>query len=118
MLRHDPHSASNALFGAAAMFLGPAATDWVFAGFQPELYDWIVVGGCAFLVAMAAWARRQPLLPSAISLIVVVGWFAYLSSRGVLPRPIDWILEATCLLLIGFALLSSILSRRRTAIRE
>jgi len=111
MYQRDQHFSSNALLGAAVLFLVPAALDWLFRGFSLERYDIIIIGGCAILIVLAFLARRWSLIPSILSILLVGSWISWQFWLGIAWRPIDWILNVSCCLLVTVALISSIIAR-------
>ena len=70
MYTKDKHLPSNAILGAAALFVVPGVLFWWIHGFRFDVIDWLRIGGTAFLVGMAVLARWRP-LPPAITCVVV-----------------------------------------------
>lgn len=97
----DKHPSSNAILGAAIIFVVPAFLYWSIHGLQFDEKDWLRVGGCGFLAAMAAWARCQPVPPAIICLaayVALAGLQLYLGAPNLFI--VGMVLGATLLLLL------------------
>ena len=66
----DKHPTSNAIIGSAVLFLVPDLLYWWIHGLQFRENEWLRIGGCLFLIAMAIWARWKPLPPAIICFVV------------------------------------------------
>ena len=111
-------TSSEALVGAAVLFLVPGFLRWPVQGIQWNAADVFLMGGAVFFLAMAAWARWTPLLPAAIGLAVFGLYFAVQYFSGGTPlcsrwRWIWWILYLTIAALLFVGLTTGIRATRQ-----
>src|SRR5262245_8443982 len=89
------HQSSNALIGAAVIYLVPGLLHWSIDGFRGELGDWIYAGGSAVILLMGIWARWSPIVPSIIGAVLCVAFLSLQARRIANWNLILWIINAT-----------------------
>lgn len=106
---------SNALIGAAIVYLVPAIMYWSIRGFEFDLFAAVSLGGCALLIAMGSLARWTPLAPAIISAAIYALNLAWLWKDVPAWNPISWILHGAIVMLLIIAVASSIRHVRNAA---
>jgi hypothetical protein len=99
---------SNALIGAAIVFLVPGLLYWSIHGFNFEFNDWFYLGGFALFISMAVWARWSPLVPTLIGAAFYILFLA-LQVRDIANwRLITWIIHAAITVLFAIAIVAAL----------
>lgn len=107
-------TSASALFGAAILHLVPGLLFWPVAGISWDVNDIVRIGGATFLVVMAIWARRSPLLPVVISTVLYCGYLAMqLFQSGTISSLLPWIVQGTVLLVLFVGLVNGVRSIRQ-----
>jgi len=110
-IKSDTHATSNALFGAAVLFLGPGLISWPIFGLRFDFADCLLIAGSSFLLGMGIWARFTPLAPATISAAAFVTFMGWQLVHGRLGGLVLWILFGTIFLLLIVALASALRKR-------
>lgn len=108
------NTSASALVGAAVLHLVPGLLYWPVAGISWDVNDIVRIAGTAFLLAMAVWARRSPLLPVAISAVLYGSYIAMQVIQGTTTsswRP--WVIQGPVLLLLVVGLINGVRAIRR-----
>ncbi|MBN1912270.1 MAG: hypothetical protein JW818_21295 [Pirellulales bacterium] len=110
-------TSSQALVGAAVLFLVPGFIRWSLWFIPWDTNDLILISGSVFFLVLAVWARWSPLWPAVIGMVAYGIYFAkqYHDGIPICPRWqwIFWILNATIAAVLLVGLLSGVRATRQ-----
>jgi hypothetical protein len=112
MLKKDRSPTSNAILGAAVIFLVHPLIEWSIEDPTFDLVDWFWIGRLSSLIVMGIWARWAPLPPAIICLGMQLGMVAHYVFTGLIKTPFIAILDGGITLLLVIAVVTAV---RRTA---